>query len=428
MKFNLRYDTKYLDGFVSPKEMDSIWPEIQKSQGYLTARNGQGKEFLGWLDLPKNIDVNMVRDIEETAQKLRVNADVIVVIGIGGSYLGAKAVVEMLQPEFGEKKIIFAGHNLSAQYIAELLEFLKTKEVAINVISKSGETTEPAVIFRVLENFMRGKYGNDEIKDRIVCTTDAKKGLLKKIAEANGYKTFVIPDDIGGRFSVLTPVGLLPIAAAGINIWNFIAGARTAREALESGTLDTNISYKYAAVRNILYRKGKCIEVLSNFDYRLHYAAEWWKQLFGESEGKENKGIFPASCDFTTDLHSMGQLLQDGERNIFETFLIVEKELNDIEIPFAPKDLDKLNYLTGKEISFVNEQAYKGTSEAHFEGGVPNSAIILPNKTDFSIGELFYFFEKVVAISAYTLGVNPFNQPGVEAYKKKMFMLLGKNL
>jgi len=425
---NIRLDTGHLEGFVTKKDLESIFPKVEHAHSLLEKRNAPGNDLLGWLDLPEDTTEDMLKNIEAQADRMKSDSDIIVVIGIGGSYLGARAAIEMMTPQFGRKKVVFAGHNLCADYLEELLSLIKKKDldISVNVVSKSGVTTEPAIAFRIIEDCLRKKYSADELRHRIVCTTDKEKGALKLMADADGYKTFVIPRDIGGRFSVLTPVGLLPVACADISIRDLIAGARLAREQSRNCDLEGNISYKYAAFRNILYRKGKVIEVLSNFDCKFHYVSEWWKQLFGESEGKDKKGIFPASCDFTTDLHSMGQCLQDGNRNIFETFLIEDRESTNCPIPGREEDLDNLNYLSGRQVSFVNKQAYQATAEAHFEGGVPNSTVFLPEKSTFCLGQLFYFFEKAVAVSGYISGVNPFNQPGVDSYKSKMFKLLGK--
>ncbi|MBF0215504.1 MAG: glucose-6-phosphate isomerase [Candidatus Omnitrophica bacterium] len=426
MSDSISYDTKYLGAFVTNKDIENILPELETAHNYLTRKNGPGKDFLGWTDLPTSTGRAMLLDMVKTASRLRKKADIIIVVGIGGSYLGAKAAIEMLTPEFGEKKVFFAGFNICDEYLDGLLRMAKGKEIAVNVISKSGTTTEPAIAFRMIFDLMKKKYSRKELAGRIVCTTDNKRGALKAMADANGYKCYVIPDDVGGRFSVLSPVGLFPAAAAGIDISEMIKGAQKCRKELSSPDINKNQCYKYAAVRNILYRKGKRIEVLSNFDNKFHFVSEWWKQLFGESEGKASKGIFPASCDFSADLHSMGQFLQDGSRNIFETFLVDCEDRDMCVIPKEKSDTDELNYLAGKSLSFVNRKAYMATSEAHFEGGVPNSSIMIPAKTAFYLGQLFYFFQTAVAISGYISGVNPFDQPGVEAYKKKMFKLLGK--
>jgi glucose-6-phosphate isomerase len=426
MSKGIKIERRYLEGFVSEAEIEAIKPEVEKAHSTLMERTGAGNDFLGWLDLPEEIDGSLLERVEKCANKLRANSDLVIVVGIGGSYLGAKAAIEFLSPELKPKKVIFAGYNISGDYLEELSSLIKEKDVSVNVISKSGTTTEPALAFRVICSIMEQKYSEEELKERIVCTTDSSKGALRTLAEAKGYETFVIPDDVGGRFSVLTPVGLLPIACEGIDIRGLIDGARQSRTESRECDLTANMSYLYAAIRNILYRKGKVIEISSNFDKKFHYISEWWKQLFGESEGKDGKAIFPASCDFTTDLHSMGQWAQDGTRNIFETFLIAEDQGISGNVPKTKDDLDNLNYLAGKSISYVNEQAYKATAEAHFEGGVPNLTIILPEKSPRSLGMLLYFFEKAVAISAYMWNVNPFNQPGVESYKTKMFKLLGK--
>jgi glucose-6-phosphate isomerase len=422
----LKYDTGYMKGFVSEEDLKGILPEVEKAHELLETRTGPGSEYLGWMDLPVNISEGEIRDIEKSADRLRQNSDAVIIVGIGGSYLGARAAVETLAPGHVGDKMFFAGHNLSGDYLSHILDKLEGKDVSVNIISKSGTTTEPALAFRIIEDALSRKYGAEHLSDRIVCTTDASKGALRDIADSKGYKSFVIPDDVGGRFSVLTPVGLFPIACAGISIGDLIEGARRQREESLKCDLGSNISYKYAALRNILYRKGKRIEILASFDGRLHYVDEWWKQLFGESEGKGARGIFPASCDFSADLHSMGQLIQDGERNLIETFITVEKESDKCPIPHSAENQDNLNYLSGKQLDYVNRKSFEATAEAHFEGGVPNSTVIMPERSAFSLGQLFYFFEKAVAVSAYIAGVNPFNQPGVEAYKQKMFKLLGK--
>ncbi len=423
---DISFDPNYVKGFVSQDELDEIFPEVQKAHDLLENKNGPGNEFLGWMDLPETIDEGLLREIEDTASDIKSKSDALICIGIGGSYLGTRAAIELLYPEFARQKVFFAGHNLSGEHLRELINELEDKDVCVNVISKSGTTTEPAIAFRIIEDFLIKKYGTDGAKDRIICTTDRKKGALKAMADKKGYKTFVIPDDIGGRYSVLTPVGLLPIACADINIRDLIKGAKSQRERSLECDLEKNMSYKYAAIRNILYRKGKRIEILSDFDYKMFFLGEWWRQLFAESEGKDSKGIFPTTCNLTTDLHSIGQLIQQGERNIFETFLVVKKEDTTYVVPESKDNLDKLNYLAGKDLDFINKRAYDATSEAHFEGGVPNTTIVMPERSAFCLGQLFYFLEKTVAISGYLSGVNPFDQPGVEAYKTKMFKLLGK--
>ena len=426
MAENLKYDTTFLKGFVSEDDLGEIYPEVEKTHSLLLGKTGPGKEYLGWMDLPETISEELLDDIEKTANVLRTNSDAIVVIGIGGSYLGGKSAIETLAAKEDRDKIFFTGYNLSGDQLADLRDFLKERDFSVNVISKSGTTTEPAVAFRVLRTLLEEKYSASELKERVVCTTDSSKGALKKMADKAGYKCFVIPDDVGGRFSVLTPVGLLPAACAGIDIREMIEGAKEQRKKSSECDLASNPSYMYAAVRNILYRKGKRIEVFSSFDNRLHYVDEWWKQLYGESEGKGAHSIFPASCDFSTDLHSMGQLIQQGERNLFETFLVVEEEGTRCTIPKDRENADNLNYLAGRQLDYVSKKAYEATREAHFEGGVPNSTVFLPERSPFYLGQLFYFFEKAVAISAYLAGVNPFDQPGVEEYKQKMFRLLGK--
>ncbi len=428
MEKGIQLETKYLKGFVSEEDLAAIFPEVKNAHSLLISKNGLGKGFLGWVDLPAETSEDTLKEIEECAEKMRRCSDLIIVVGIGGSYLGARAVIEMLASDEDKEKIFFAGNNLCGEHLEKLLDMIRNgdRDVTVNVISKSGTTTEPAVAFRLIEDALEKKYGAAGLKDRIVCTTDKKKGALKKLADSAGYRSFVIPDDTGGRFSVLTPVGLLPASCAGINISDLVDGAARCAEEVSVCDLDKNPAYKYAAIRNILYRKGKVIEVLANFDYKLHFIAEWWKQLFGESEGKAGRSIFPAACDFTSDLHSMGQLMQQGERNIFETFIIEENEKLYCKVPANEKNLDDLNYLKGKSLSFINKQAYSATCEAHFEGGVPNSTIVISERSASNLGALFYFFEKAVAISAYISGVNPFDQPGVEAYKTKMFKLLGK--
>lgn len=425
MKQDLRLDTSYLERFVSKADLKKIFPEVKRAHTALMERKGAGKDFLGWMDLPDNINDKLIKEIKETAKKLADISDVLLVIGIGGSYLGARAIIEALLPGTVGEKIIFVGNNLCGADLKRVLESIKDKEVTVNVVSKSGTTTEPAVAFRIIEDFLKKKYSNS-LSDRIVCTTDKRKGALKKIADMRKYKTFVIPDDVGGRFSVLSPVGLLPAAAACVDISALIEGARAQRKVTGTADFDKNLSCKYAAVRNILYRKGKRIEILSNFDGTLHYMAEWWKQLFGESEGKKGRGIFPSSCDFSTDLHSVGQLIQEGERNIFETFLIAERSGTSLKVPRDKENLDALNYLAGMELDYINHKAYEATAMAHYEGGVPNSTVYIPEKNAFYLGKLFYFFEMAVAVSGYLFGVNPFDQPGVDAYKNNMFKLLGK--
>jgi glucose-6-phosphate isomerase len=407
---------------------------VQKKLETLTSKTGKGNDFLGWLDLPEEISPDHLMSIEETAARLRGKADYIVVIGIGGSYLGARAVIDALNDSFdqlkGDRKnpfILYAGHNIGEDYTYELLDLLKDKSFGIIVISKSGTTTEPAIAFRVLRELLETKYDKDEVKERIVAITDAKKGALRTLADQEGYETYVIPDDVGGRYSVLTPVGLLPIAVAGFSISELVRGAKKMRELTAVNVpFEKNPASLYAATRNLLYKNGKKIEILVNYQPKLHYISEWWKQLYGESEGKENKGIFPASVDFTTDLHSMGQWIQEGERTIFETVVSIAAARHRVLIPRDEDNLDNLNYLAGKRIDEVNKMAELGTRIAHTDGGVPNIRIELPELNEYYLGQLLYFFEKACGISGYILGVNPFDQPGVEAYKKNMFALLGK--
>ena len=393
-----------------------------------------GNDFLGWVNLPSSITEDTIKEIEDAAVNLRTRCDVVVIVGIGGSYLGARAVIDSLSNAFDwlqqDRKspvIMYAGNNISEDYLFELKEYLKNKSFGIINISKSGTTTEPALAFRILKELLEEKVGKGEARQRIVAITDATKGALRMLASKEGYKTFVIPDDVGGRYSVLTPVGLLPIAVAGINIRKLVAGA----VAMEKATADNisfeyNLSAIYAVIRNELYKRGKKIEILVNYHPKLHYFAEWWKQLYGESEGKDHKGIFPAAVDFTTDLHSMGQWIQEGERTIFETVISIAQPDKKLEIPSDKEDLDGLNYLSGKRVDEVNKMAELGTRIAHVDGGVPNLLIEIPRLDEESIGQLIYFFEKACGISGYLLGVNPFNQPGVEAYKKNMFALLEK--
>ena len=394
----------------------------------LINKSGKGNDFLGWIDRPVDYDKDEFERIKKAASKIRENSDVLVSIGIGGSYLGIKAVEVACDSYFNSKRdteIIYAGHQLSGQYLVELLDYLKDKDYSLNVISKSGTTTEPAIAFRILKEALEEKYGKEEAKNRIFATTDKEKGALKELSNAEGYESFIVPDDIGGRFSVISAVGLLPLAVAGIDIDEFMAGFAAGREKYTVKSLE-NDAIKYAAVRNMLHGNGKDIEVLLSYEPKLSYIAEWWKQLYGESEGKDGKGIFPASVSNTTDLHSMGQMIQDGKRNLFETVIEVENVEKDITIKEDEKNLDGLNFLAGKTMSYVNKQAMEGTTMAHVEGGVPNIRIKMDKVDEKTLAELFYFFEIGVGVSGYMLGVNPFNQPGVEAYKTAMFKLLGK--
>lgn len=417
--------------FVDAADRNKYSKRALESINTLYAGTGKGNDFLGWLRLPSETTEAHLKDVQETAEKLRKEIDVLVVVGIGGSYLGAKAVLSALAGSFDDYsqegvKIVYAGHNLSEDYLYELMEYLDNKRFGICVISKSGTTTEPAVSFRLLKAKLEEKEGKAIASQRIIAITDAERGALKTLASQEGYKTYVIPDNVGGRFSVLTPVGLFPIAVAGFDITKLIEGARYMEQLIKEDKSEENIAVQYANVRNLLYADGKKVELFASFNPRLHFMAEWWKQLYGESEGKENKGIFPASVDFTTDLHSMGQYIQEGERHLFETLISVEKQKHELVIPSDAADLDKLNYIAGKRIGFVNEMAEKGTQKAHIDGGVPNINIIMPEVNEYYLGELIYFYEIACAMSGYVLDVNPFDQPGVEEYKKNMFSLLGK--
>ena len=410
---------------VDQVKVDALRPAAEAAAETLEKGTGEGNDFLGWLHLPSSIGEAELADIEATAAQLRNSCEYVVTIGIGGSYLGAKAVIEALSSSFdayqgGKCKVLFAGNNIGEDYIAELMDLLKGKKFGIVVISKSGTTTEPAIAFRLLKDMLEKQEGKQEAAKRIVAITDAKKGALRSLATQEGYKTYVIPDNVGGRFSVLTPVGLLPIAVAGFDIKALVAGA------VEIENDDNENVFTYAQTRNALYQSGKKIEILVNFCPRLHYFAEWWKQLYGESEGKDHLGIFPASVDFTTDLHSMGQWIQDGERTIFETVLSVGDQNHSVVIPHDEANLDGLNFLAGKRVDEVNKMAELGTRLAHVDGGVPNLLITIPALSEKYLGQLIYFFEKACGVSGYMLGVNPFNQPGVEAYKKNMFALLNK--
>ncbi|GAB4296675.1 MAG: glucose-6-phosphate isomerase [Marinilabiliales bacterium] len=396
----------------------------------LINRNGAGNDFLGWMDLPEIIDNNILNKIQHTTQRLKKQSDIVVIIGIGGSYLGARAVINALSGHFKKNndypEIIYAGHNLCEDYHSELISYLDNFDYSIIVISKSGTTTEPALAFRIIKNHLEKKYGKNNITDRIVSITDKNKGALRTIADKEGYESYIIPDNVGGRFSVLSPVGLVPIATAGFNIKELVSGAKDAVKNAVNDDLSSNLSYLYAAVRNELYKNHKYIELLVSFHSKLHYIQEWWKQLFGESEGKAHKGIFPASADFTTDLHSLGQYIQEGKRHIFETVLTVEQSLSTLIIPNDQDNNDGLNFLSDKRYSFVNSMAEKGTIVAHHTGNVPVINISIPKLNEYYLGQLLYFYEFSCGFSAYMLDVNPFDQPGVEAYKKNMFALLGK--
>ena len=414
--------------FVSNEQVEAMRDEVVNAANVLVSQSGAGNDFLGWLNLPLDYDKEEFERILAAAERIKKQAEVLLVIGIGGSYLGAKSAIEMLKKYFGNKgvEIIFVGHQISGTYVNELIDYLKDKEFAINVISKSGTTTEPAIAFRIFKELIEARYGVEESKKRIYATTDKARGALKGLATAMGYETFIVPDDVGGRYSVLTPVGLLPIAVSGVDIKQMMAGAQLAHKECNVIDLDTNLAMQYALVRNALYRNGKAVEILVNYEQNLTYFAEWWKQLYGESEGKDGKGIYVASASFSTDLHSLGQMIQDGERNIFETVLQVTTPVSEQVIPFDEANLDGLNFLAGKTMDYVNKQAFLGTLLAHVDGGVPNIVLEFPEISAFAYGYLAYFFEFACGVSAYTLGINPFNQPGVEAYKKNMFALLGK--
>ncbi len=428
MEKYLDLDVTQASSFYTQEEYNSVRKDIIAAHQLLRSKQGAGNDFLGWLDLPVEYDKKELTDILTAGKRIQSQSQVLLVIGIGGSYLGARAALEMLKKYFNQTgvEVIFVGNQISSTYVAELLEYLKDKDFSINVISKSGTTTEPAIAFRIFKEYIEERYGKAEAKNRIYATTDKAKGALKTLADAEGYMTFVVPDDVGGRFSVLTPVGLLPIAAAGIDVEAMLNGAKDAYLYYKEEDVEKNDALKYALVRNTLYRKGKKIEMLVNYEPRLQYFAEWWKQLYGESEGKDGKGIWITSASFSTDLHSLGQMIQDGERTVFETVLNIEKPVSDIVISKDKDNLDGLNFLAGKTMDYVNKMAMTGTMVAHVDGGVPNLRLTIPNVSAYSFGYMVYFFELACGVSAYTLGVNPFNQPGVEAYKKNMFALLGK--
>ena len=421
--------------FVSENEVTSMKKIVADAKELLVSRTGAGNDFLGWIDLPVDYDKDEFARIKKAAEKIKGDSEVLLVIGIGGSYLGARAAVEFLRHSFYNTvskeirktpEIYFVGNSISSTYIQHLIEVIGDRDFSVNVISKSGTTTEPAIAFRIFKGMLEKKYGKAEAAKRIYATTDKARGALKSLATAEGYETFVVPDDVGGRFSVLTAVGLLPIAASGADIDKLMEGAASGRKRALEADFEENDALQYAAIRNILLRKGKAIEVLANYEPSLHYVSEWWKQLYGESEGKDQKGIFPASVDLTTDLHSMGQFIQDGSRTLFETVMNVEESRCELTIGEEPVDLDGLNYLAGKTVDFVNKSAMNGTILAHTDGNVPNLIVNIPKQDEFFLGELFYFFEFACGVSGYVLGVNPFNQPGVESYKKNMFALLGK--
>lgn len=434
MMGNIQFDYSRTLSFIHDNDISGYQQEAEAFVRALENKTGRGSDYLGWVNLPASITESELSDIESTAAALTAKKiDILVVIGIGGSYLGAKAVIDALSDTFAAMKqggsplVVFAGQNIGEDYLYELRDLLQSKEYALVVISKSGTTTEPAIAFRLLKQDLEEKYDKDEARERIIAVTDASKGALRRLAETEGYKTFVIPDDVGGRYSVLTPVGLIAIAVAGFSIRELVKGAAD-MEKKTSGEVpfNENPAAKYAAVRNELYRKGYLVEILVNYNPKLHYFAEWWKQLYGESEGKEGKGIFPASVDFTSDLHSMGQYIQEGERRLFETVVSIQSVDRTVKIPRDEEDLDGLNFLAGKRVDEVNKMAELGTAIAHVDGGVPNMLISVPRLNEYYLGQLIYFFEKACGISGYMLGVNPFDQPGVEAYKKNMFALLEK--
>lgn len=430
----IQLDIRHMNGFVEQGELNAFQKELNVVHPMLFNKKGKGKDFLGWLDLPSGITDDEIVRIENEAQRLRAMSEVVVVIGIGGSYLGARALLEATKHAFshmlddqGSPEIIYAGHHISQDYLHDLTEVLDKKNYSIIVISKSGTTTEPAIAFRLLKSHLDAKYGKEEASKRIVAITDKERGALKKLATEEGYPTYVVPDDVGGRYSVLSPVGLLPVACGGFDIRNLIQGAKEMEELIKSTPdMEKNPAAKYAAVRNILYRKGKAVEFMVNYLPSLYYITEWWKQLYGESEGKQNRGILPHGVSFTTDLHSMGQYIQDGLRVIFETTLSVEKTKHKINIPEDDANLDGLNYIAGKDLQYVNKMAELGTTLAHVDGNVPNMHIRIPEITPYYLGQLIYFFEAGCALSGYILDVNPFDQPGVEDYKRNMFALLGK--
>lgn len=421
----IQFDRSNLKGFVEQKDLEGILPQIKKAHDDLENKTGKGNDYVGWLHLPSSIKNSFLKDLTTFAKDVQKRSDCLISIGIGGSYLGIRATLEYLHKDT-KLPVYYVGNNMDPDYLVNLLNSLKNKRISVVVISKSGTTTEPALAFRIVKQFLSKKYKEAELKKRIICVTDGKKGALRKIADKNGYKSFVIPDDVGGRFSILTPVGLVPLALAGVDIKSLVEGARQGEKEYSQTDLSQNIAWQYAGIRYLLYKQGKKIEVLSSFYDNMAYIAEWWKQLYGESEGKDAKGLFPASLNLTADLHSMGQMMQQGERTIFETFLMIDEPKKKVKIPSDKEDLDGFNFVAGKDLDFVNKQAYKATAAAHLEGGVPNMTLPICKADPFHLGQLFYFFERAVGISGYLLGVNPFDQPGVEAYKSKMFQLLGK--
>ncbi|WP_338552619.1 glucose-6-phosphate isomerase [Paenibacillus sp. KS-LC4] len=435
MSKTVHFDYSKALTFIGQNEIDNLTQQVRLAHDQLHNGTGAGSDYLGWIDLPENYDKEEFARIKQAAEKIKSDSEVLIVIGIGGSYLGARAAIEMLSHSFYNllpqeqrktPQVLFAGNNISSTYVTHLTQLLEGRDWSINVISKSGTTTEPAIAFRLFRELLEKKYGKEAARKRIYATTDKQQGALKKLATEEGYESFIIPDDVGGRYSVLTAVGLLPIAAAGVDIDEIMKGAADAAKEYSNPNLAENEAYQYAAARNSLYRKGKTTEILVNYEPSLHFVSEWWKQLFGESEGKDYKGIYPSSVDFSTDLHSMGQFIQEGNRNIFETVIQVKEVSEHISIGHDDADLDGLNFLTGKTMDFVNKKAFEGTLLAHTDGQVPNFIVNIADFSPYTFGYLVYFFEKACGISGYLLGVNPFDQPGVEAYKKNMFALLGK--
>lgn len=425
---------QYVQPFINNK-LDEMEQRIYAAHNHLHERTGAGNEYVGWLDLPETYDKAEFKRIQQSAKQIQSTSDILLVIGIGGSYLGARSAIELLTHTFQNElkanqrqvpKVIFVGHHMSTTYVHDLFDILEDQDVSLNIISKSGTTTEPALAFRIFKQWMEDKYGLAEARKRVYVTTDEKHGALKTLANQEGYESFIVPDDIGGRFSVLTAVGLLPIAVSGISITEMMQGAKNALDELKQPSIETNPCYRYAALRNVLYDDGKLIELLISYEPQFHFFQEWWKQLFGESEGKDGKGIFPAAANYSTDLHSLGQYVQDGERHLFQTILSVKEDRKPLYVESDEQNLDDLNYVVDKSLAEINEKAFEGALQAHNDGGVPNLVIEIPTIDAFTFGYLVYFFEKACAISGYTLGVNPFDQPGVEAYKTNMFHLLGK--
>ena len=429
------FDYSKAEKFIGEHEVKAMEQIALQAKEVLVEKSGAGNDFLGWIDLPVDYDKEEFARIKAAAEKIQSDSEVLIVIGIGGSYLGARAAIEFLRHSFYNSvskeirktpEIYYAGNSISSAYLTDLLQVVGDRDFSVNIISKSGTTTEPAIAFRIFKELLEKKYGKEGAAKRIYATTDKARGALKNLADEEGYETFVVPDDVGGRYSVLTAVGLLPIAVSGADIDKLMEGAASAREQALNSEFDQNPALQYAAIRNILHRKGKSVEVLANYEPALHYVSEWWKQLYGESEGKDQKGIFPASVDLTTDLHSMGQFIQDGSRIMYETVMCVENSRSEVVLQEEPVDLDGLNYLAGKTVDFVNKSAMNGTILAHTDGNVPNLLVTIPAQDEYSLGQLFYFFEFACGVSGYISGVNPFNQPGVESYKRNMFALLGK--